>query len=328
MLNLKHLRVLHELARQGTLAKTAQSLHFTPSAVSQQLSALQREAGVPLLEHVGRRVQLTPAAQQLVEHTQAVFDRLALAESELAAAQDRPRGKIRVASFHTVLLEIAPLALSKLARSAPELDVQLIHQEVEAGHSGLLAHDFDLVLGEEYPGLPVPAQPGVHREDFYTDPLRLVVPARGIPGPAPADEAGQDLGGGEDAVPDAPRTLADLAQAAWAFEPPGTRIYEWAATQCRTAGFHPRVLFETPDPLLHLQLVRRGHAVAFVPALLGDVHLAGVVPLDLPGHPARTLFTEVRAGRQSHPALLAVRQAFQQAAEALTRSPASRTLEA
>jgi DNA-binding transcriptional LysR family regulator len=312
MLNLKHLQVLHELARHGTLTKTAAALHFTPSAVSQQLATLQRETGVELLEHVGRGVRLSPAAEQLVEHARAVLDRLALAESDLAAFHGGPRGRVRVASFHTVLLEIAPLALTRLSGLYPDLEVQLINQDVDEGHAGLLSHDFDLVLGEDYPGSAIPDQPGVHREDFYTDPIRLVVPAQGLKGGRV--DTGEFL------------SFSDLKDAPWAMEPPGTRIHRWTVSRCREAGFEPRVLAETPDPLLNLQLVRHGHAVAAVPALLGEPHLAGVAALDLPELPCRTLYTEVRTGRERHPALVAVREAFRNAIESINRPEARRTL--
>lgn len=314
MLDLKRLQVLHELARQGTLAKTAAALYLTPSAVSQQLTALQRDTGVTLLEHVGRGVHLTPEALRLVEHASAVFDRLELAESDLAAGDGGPRGTVRIASFHTVFLEIAPLALTILAENYPEVDVQLISREFDEGHAGLLSHEFDLVLGEEYPGSAFPAQSGIHREDFYTDPIRLVVPLDGAP---TGTEHGNVL----------PRRLADLKDAPWALELPGTRIHAWTVAQCHGAGFEPRVLSRTPDPLLNIQLVRCGHAVAFVPSILGEAQFEGVVPFDLPDRPSRTLFTEVRAGRESHPALRVVREAFTRATETIGRPPAVHILE-
>ncbi|GAB3535136.1 LysR family transcriptional regulator [Arthrobacter tecti] len=312
MLNLKHLQVLHELARHGTLAKTAAALHFTPSAVSQQLTALQRETGIELLEHVGRGVRLSLAAEQLVDHARAIFDRLALAESDLAAFHGGPRGRVRVASFHTVLLEIAPLALTRLSDLYPELEVQLINRDVDEGHAGLLSHDFDLVLGEDYPGSSIPDQPGVHRENFHTDPVRLVVPAHGLKG------GHVDIG--------ELRSLSDLREAPWAMEPFGTRIHRWTVSRCREAGFEPRVLAETPDPLLNLQLVRNGHAVAAIPALLGEIHFTGVVALNFSELPCRTLYTEVRAGRERHPALVAVREAFKSATNSMNRPDAVPTL--
>ncbi|HEY2262071.1 MAG TPA: LysR family transcriptional regulator, partial [Streptosporangiaceae bacterium] len=75
MLDLHRLRLLRELKHRGTLAAVADALAYTPSAISQQLSVLEAEAGVPLLERAGRRLRLTPAAERLVEHTEAILER-------------------------------------------------------------------------------------------------------------------------------------------------------------------------------------------------------------------------------------------------------------
>jgi len=79
---------------------------------------------------------------------------------------------------------------------------------------------------------------------------------------------------------------------------------------CRQAGFEPDVRFESTDPLLHAHLVRTGHAVAFIPALLAPRHLAGTQLVSLPGDPHRVLYTAVRAGRAEHPAIRAFRAAL------------------
>ncbi len=99
MLELHRLRLLVELHRRGTIAEVARVLSFSASAVSQQLSVLEREAGVELLVKVGRRVRLTPDAQILVSHAEAVLDRLEYAEAELAAAAGQSSGGVM--SVHT-----------------------------------------------------------------------------------------------------------------------------------------------------------------------------------------------------------------------------------
>src|SRR5215212_6618345 len=96
MLHLGRLRLLRELHDRGTIAAVADALQFTPSAVSQQLAMLEREAGVPLLERAGRGVRLTDAALVLVEHAQALLDRAALAEADLAAAAGSVAGRGRI----------------------------------------------------------------------------------------------------------------------------------------------------------------------------------------------------------------------------------------
>src|SRR6185437_9424058 len=106
MLDLRRLRLLRELNERGTIAAVADALQFTPSAVSQQLALLEREAGVRLLERSGRGVRLTDAA---------------LAEADLAAAAGTVTGRARVASFQSVGLRLALPAMQALARDAPGL---------------------------------------------------------------------------------------------------------------------------------------------------------------------------------------------------------------
>src|ERR671936_327183 len=95
MLDLRRLRLLRELSERGTIAAVADALQYTPSAVSQQLAMLEREAGVPLLERAGRGVRLTDAALMLVEHADAMLERSAIAEADLAAAAGTVAGRAR-----------------------------------------------------------------------------------------------------------------------------------------------------------------------------------------------------------------------------------------
>src|SRR5215207_5935974 len=102
MLELRRLRLLRELHQRGTIAAVADALRFTPSAVSQQLATLEREAGVQLLERAGRRVRLTDPALVLVGHAEALLERAALAEADLAAAAGTVSGRARIAGFQSV----------------------------------------------------------------------------------------------------------------------------------------------------------------------------------------------------------------------------------
>ncbi len=107
MLHLGRLRLLRELSERKTIAAVADALQFTPSAVSQQLAMLEREAGVPLLERAGRGVRLTDAALVLVTHAEALLERAAVAEAELAAASGAVAGRARIAGFESVALRLA-----------------------------------------------------------------------------------------------------------------------------------------------------------------------------------------------------------------------------
>jgi len=301
MLNLPRLRVLSELSRRGTIASTARALAYTPSAVSQQLALLEREVGTRLLERTGRGVRLTADALLLVDHAEAAMARLELAEAELAAGQDTLRGRLRVASFQSVVLTLVPGALDRMSEAHPELRVDIVQREHGEAYQGLLSYEFDLVLGEEYPGRQEAVRDGIDRADLLADPLRLALPSTGPLG-------------------ERPRRLSELIDAPWVLDPDDTPTGRWARETCRRAGFEPNVRFESPDPLLHAELVRTGHAVAFLPELISSPHLLGVTLASLPGEPHRVLYTASRSGRAVHPAVRAFREALADALEA--RRPA------
>ena len=291
MLDLHRLRLLRELRHRGTLAAVAEALAYTPSAISQQLSVLETEAGVPLLERAGRRVRLTPAAERLVEHTEAILERLEQARADLDASAASISGTVRVAAFHTTAHAVIPAALSALARAHPALRVEVTEREPETSLPGLIAHEFDLALLEEYPGHPQRRRPELDYRQLATDPMRL------------AQQAGAPL-----------RGLAEMAGQPWIMEPSGTSARRWATAICRAAGFEPDVRYQSTDLLLHLRLVRTGHAVAFLPGLLPAE--PAIQLTDLPGSPARRIYAATRRGASQQPAPAAVRQALAAAIQA------------
>src|SRR3954451_25026700 len=149
MLDLRRVRLLRELAARGTIAAVAEALQFTPSAVSQQLAILEREAGVPFLERAVRGVRLTDAALTLVDHADALLERAALAEADLAAAAAPVTGRGRIPAFQSVALNLALPAMQALARDAPRLRCELVEAEPEHALPALALGDVDLVLGDE-----------------------------------------------------------------------------------------------------------------------------------------------------------------------------------
>ncbi len=292
MLDIHRLRLLRELDRLGTLAAVARALNYSPSAISQQLSLLESETGATLLEHVGRGVRLTAQARILVRHTEAILERMELAEAELAASMTKVTGTLRVASFQSVALALVPGALSDLGARHPALRVQLTQLDAGPAFAGLLAHDFDLVLGEDYPGHARTRLPGVDEETLARDEIRCAVP------------------------PDGPwhrATLAELAGAPFVFDPAGLSPGDWARQLCRVAGFEPDARFVSTDLLFQTRLVETGHAVAFVPDLLWTDRDRGAIELiALPGRPTRRVYTVVRSGSAEQPAIQAFRQALRE----------------
>ena len=288
MLDVHRLRLLRELQRRGTLAEVARALSYSPSAISQQLSQLETETGVRLLERVGRGVRLTEQARILVRHTDAVLERLELAEAELAASLTEISGTLRVASFQSVLLTLIPTALTRLADRHPDLRVEMTQRQPDHAFAGLLTHDFDVVLGEEYAGEPGVLVPGVDEEDLLLDEIRLALPRHGR-------------------WSDPDTAITDLAGAPWVLDPVDSPPGRWARALCRAAGFESDVRFDSPDYLLHVHLVETGHAIALLPDLLWTDRDADLQLVHLPGRPTRRLFTGVRRGATGHPAVRAFR---------------------
>ncbi|MBK0420763.1 LysR family transcriptional regulator [Leucobacter sp. CSA2] len=301
MLDMKRLRLLWELNARGTIVAVAEALSYTPSAVSQQLAQLEREAGVPLLLKSGRTLELTPAAEALVAETEELLAGLERAEAALHLAHAEVSGTVRMAVFQTALLALLPQALERLRETHPHLRIEVVQHEPAAGLKETWARGFDLVVAEQYPGHAAPHFQGLDREPLTRDPLMLGVPRLGT----------------SDGIFDGIESLADAAELPWVLEPVGAASRHWTLEACRSAGFEPDIRFETADLQAHLRLIESGNAVALLPGL---VHYRGapeVRLIPLPGDPHRTVFTAARESAGSRPALAAVRAALRAEADAL-----------
>ena len=154
MLDVRRLRLLRELNHRGTIAAVAQALAFSPSAVSQQLAVLEREAGMPLLERTGRRVRLTPAGLNLAHHAEAVLERLEQATAELADARQGLAGPLRIGTFPTAARSILPAALTVLARRHPSLEPMVSEIDPAAMADALRAGELEVALIHDYDFVP------------------------------------------------------------------------------------------------------------------------------------------------------------------------------
>ncbi|HEY8548218.1 MAG TPA: LysR family transcriptional regulator, partial [Acidimicrobiales bacterium] len=293
MLHLGRLRLLHELHERGTIAAVAEALHFTPSAVSQQLAVLEREAGVQLLEPAGRGVRLTDPAVVLAGHAAALLARAAQAEAELAAAAGRVAGRVRIASFQSVALQVAIPAMGELAASAPELVCELVEAEPEESLPALALGDVDLVLADEWHHQPHARPAGIDRHDLGVDPVRLVLPA---------------------AHPVARRHRrsvppAELAGEVWSTGHPGSGWEEMTERTCRRlGGFDPDIRHRTNDSVTTLGLVAAGRAVTLLPELVRPGDRPGVTTRAIAGadDAHRTVYAATRAADAARPTVRAV----------------------
>lgn len=290
MLDVRRLRLLRELALRGTIAAVADALAFTPSAVSQQLSALEREAGVPLLERTGRRVVLTPAGHRLVGHAEAVLERLEQAAAELAATRRGPAGPLRIGAFPTAARTFVPAALAELARLHPALDPMVSEVDPAAVGHALRAGDLDVALVHTYDLVPGPAEPAVATEPLCVEAMYL---ASAEPPPREAP------------------SLDHWRDAPWITATPGTLCHTMTVRACHAAGFTPRVRHRIDDFATVLALVAAGQGVALVPQL-GVVDPPAAVRLTrLPVR--RHTGIAHRAGAAAHPAVAAATAALRSA---------------
>ena len=298
MWDVRRLRLLRELSVRGSLAAVADALHQSPSSVSQQLTQLEREVGLPLLIKSGRGVQLTPHAEILVEHTEAILQRLELAESHVLASVNEPVGTVRLAIFQSAALALIPRTLAQLRERHPGLRVTVTQREPETALLETFARDFDLVVAEQYPGHAAPWHHELDRDALVQDTIRLAVPIEW----------------------DGIGSLADAADVPWVAEPNRAASRHYAEQACRQAGFDPDVRYETADLQVHVALIASGNAVALMPGLIwqGRPH-PSVRLIDLPGDPRRTVFTAARRSTTDRPSVVAVRAALQEAARGLSR---------
>ena len=292
MLNVHRLRLLRELSQRGTLAAVAEAFNYSPSAVSQQLAKLQAEVGVQLMEPVGRTVHLTPAAELLVAHADAVLKRLELAEAELAATTGAVTGRLRVGAFQSVAMAWLPDVLTLLGERHPGIRVEIAVREPHIALPSLLAGDLDLMMDEEYTGDRPALDPRLHRQAVADDPLRLVVPASW---PEVTD-------------------ITELADAPWTFEPAGSQAYGWCLNYCRGRGFEPHVRFEFDDLMIRLRFIESGHAATLIPRLGAELASPDTRILALADQPQRRIDTVVRTATVDHPVIVEFRAAIRDVA--------------
>lgn len=301
MLDLRRLRLLHELHRRGTVGAVAEALSYSPSTVSQQLGVLEREAGTALFEPAGRRLRLTDAALVLVEHAERLLTAVERAEADLAAAAGGAvAGVIRVGSFQTASLHLLLPAMAALRRTHPGVEVRVVEAETAPALEALPSHGVDLVLGDEWSGSPRPRHPGIEREDLFAEPVRLALPADH---PAAADGR--------------PVALADVARFPWATGDESGGMPAVVRRVCHDHGIEPLVRHRTNELGMLLGLVADGHAVTLLPGLALRAVPEGVAVRDVAGAAlSRTVFSATRAGADRRPALAAVRDAVRRAAPA------------
>jgi DNA-binding transcriptional LysR family regulator len=288
VIDVRRLHTLRELADRGTIAATAQALHLTAPAVSQQLAALEREVGHQLTEPDGRRLRLTDAAHVLLGHADVIFAELERASAALSAHDSEAVGTVRVGAFATALANLLAPALPELSATHPDLHVTAMESEAPDCFERLVRREIDLAISMESSGAPQPGDPRFARFDLGDDALDAAVPA------------GHPLATLE------PLTLPDLAGHPWIAGSPGTPCHEITVAGCRSAGFSPHIVHTTLDWTTVLAFVAADAGVALVPRLGQTAAPPGVVVRRLDDPPVRHVFAAVRRGSEEGPAVRTV----------------------
>ncbi|MEU8459720.1 LysR family transcriptional regulator [Streptomyces sp. NPDC059982] len=281
--DIKKLRILRTLAHRGTVTATAEALHMTPSAVSQQLTNLARQLGVQLLEAQGRRVRLTDAAHLVLRHAEAVFAQLERADAELTGYLAGEAGEVRIGAFSTAVPVLVVPAVAALRGSHPGIEVRVRETEAAESYELLSAGVVDLALSLAAHA-PVAGDPRFTRVTLLEDPLDVALPP------------GHPLAGAR-AV-----RLADLAGERWIYGGSGPWS-EITRSACEAAGFVPEQAHSASGWTAILAMVEAGMGVALVPRMVSG-RAEGVAVRALPyDRPTRHVTAALRRGSEAAPAL-------------------------
>lgn len=307
MLDLRRLRLLREFAANGTVAATADALHFSRSSVSQQLALLEREVNVQLFERVGRNLRLTDAGWTLVHHAEAILERAAHAEADLETMHGEVRGTIRVGIFQTAAIWILPRALLLLRERHPSLVIEVLHSSPGQALPELQRGALDVVIGQSYDLAPESIPPGLTHRHLAREPVVVALPRdhpmAGTPGPI---------------------ELASLADDVFAAGEAGTGFGDLTLRLCaEVGGFTPTIRYRSPDFTVLLALVRNGLAVAIVPGMVSEVDPSVTIKEIGDGTVGRDVFAAVRGANENRPAVAAVVAAIHEVVAELTTSNVS-----
>jgi DNA-binding transcriptional LysR family regulator len=295
MLDVRRMRVLREVARKGSFSAAAEALSFTQSAVSQQIAALEREAGTILVQRSARGVRLTEAGEALCRHADAVLARLAEAEAELEAIAGLRGGRLRMAAFESAGATLMPLAIADFSAAHPGIELSMTLGEPEDTEPRLKSGEADLVLGfgtrERVP------DDAIERLFLLEDPMFLVLPQ---------------------AHPLANKRhlrLADLATEAWIGGPQDCECNRLIFGACTRAGYDPRIAFETDDYAAVQGFVAAGVGVSLVAELGLTTIRDDIVVRDLGREtPVRRIYAASLAGYRT-PATTAMLEILQAVAQ-------------
>jgi DNA-binding transcriptional LysR family regulator len=289
MLDVRRMRVLREVAQRGSFSAAAEALSFTQSAVSQQIAALEREAGTTLVERSVRGIRLTDAGRALVRHTEAILGRLAEAEAELEAIAGLRGGRLRMASFESAGATLMPLAIATFRERHPAVELSLSLAEPLDSLPKLKSGELEIALSFDPNDVAVPGGESIEHVHLLDDPLYLAL------------------------APDHPLAgkrnlrLADFASDPWIEGTPNCACSAMLRRACERVGFSPRIAFESDDYAAIQGFVAAGVGVALIAELALTTVRDDIVIRSLGREtPLRRIHAAVLAGSYRSPATTAM----------------------
>lgn len=299
-ITLHQLRLLREVAGRRTIAAAADSLGYTPSAVSQQLAGLERSTGIAVLERIGRNVRLTDAGRELVRHADGLLSGVEAAQVALERVNGLVQGTLELSVYESVAATLLPPLLSDLGRLHPDLSIRTRQVDPDVAIDELAHGELDLAFTIDYRHAPDAPRPDIERYPVLDDRFHLVVPADDdLVGPVVA--------------------LSAAARRPFIASPPDWSCGRCVMVACRAAGFEADVVHQIDDYPTTLELVAAGQGVALVPDLGLVDPPVGVRVLDLEVEISRTIQLAYRTTSAQRPALIAVRDALARLAAEISR---------
>ncbi|QVQ50743.1 LysR family transcriptional regulator [Spiractinospora alimapuensis] len=261
-LSLHRLRMLYEFSRCGTVTETATILHYTPSAVSQQLAVLEREVGLELLEQVGRRLRLTEVGRVLATHAGEVLAAERRARIAVEQAQKTLQAELTVGVLATLASSLVPPALARLAERHPGIRVKTREVPPEQMQTAVREGELDLAFVLDYPDAPTAWDASVVSTPICVEQLRLVTPPGALDSAEPVD-------------------LAEFADFSWVASEANTQFGHALRMVCQRAGFVPHIAHQVDEQATAMAMVAAGLGVTLVADLGLSLRPAAVdiVPL-------------------------------------------------
>jgi DNA-binding transcriptional LysR family regulator len=293
MLDVKQLRVLKAVSEHGSFSAAAEALSYTQPAISQQIAALEKQAGTTLVDRGSRGVTLTEAGHTLVEHAEVVLARLSAAQAELEAMRGVRGGRVRLSSFPTAGASLLPPAIALFTRRYPDVELTFVEEEPEDAVGMLRAAELEVAMVFEYRDLSQPEfdrlYEGVELRHLLDDPMYIAVP-RDHPGARKQHVR-----------------LEDFADDIWIQNDTRGPCGRLHLAACVAAGFEPKIGYQSDDYNVVQGLIAAGVGISLLPALsLTNVREDIVVRSLGPRAPARRIASAVIDGRYRSPATAAM----------------------